>query len=100
MTGFDARRLRGRAGSVTLNPDALVVGFARPFATYKQAILLPTAPERLCRISTGPPARLHNHSGADWVVYTGTHDKDTTARCWISTSPEVRSFARYYLDKE
>ncbi|HEX2729510.1 MAG TPA: 4-alpha-glucanotransferase [Rubrobacteraceae bacterium] len=42
----------------------------------------------------------HNHAGADWVVYTGTHDNNTTAGWWNSASLEERAFARHYLGKE
>jgi 4-alpha-glucanotransferase len=41
----------------------------------------------------------HNHGG-NWVVYTGTHDNDTTLGWWESASPAERSFARRYLGRE
>ncbi|MGB3680863.1 MAG: alpha-glucan family phosphorylase [Rubrobacteraceae bacterium] len=52
MTGFVNRRLRLQAersgGSVhELNPDALTIGFARRFATYKRATLLLSDMDRL-----------------------------------------------------
>jgi starch phosphorylase len=37
-----------------LNPDALTIGFARRFATYKRATLLFRTPERLKKILTDP----------------------------------------------
>ena len=37
-----------------LNPDALTIGFARRFATYKRATLILKDPERLERILTNP----------------------------------------------
>ncbi|MCF6285733.1 MAG: alpha-glucan family phosphorylase, partial [Candidatus Hydrogenedentes bacterium] len=37
-----------------LNPDALTIGFARRFATYKRAALILRDPERLERILTNP----------------------------------------------
>lgn len=37
-----------------LNPDALTIGFARRFATYKRATLILRDPERLERILTNP----------------------------------------------
>src|SRR5215204_4521220 len=40
MAEFVNRRLRGQAGSVALDADALTIGFARRFATYKRATLL------------------------------------------------------------
>ncbi len=40
----------------TLDPDALIIGFARRFATYKRATLLLSDPERLRRI-TGDSSR-------------------------------------------
>jgi starch phosphorylase len=42
------------AAGVLLNPDALTIGFARRFATYKRADLLLRDPERLQRILTDP----------------------------------------------
>ena len=38
----------------------------------------------------------HNH-GTDTVVYTGTHDNDTTAGWWASASEHERHLARAYL---
>ena len=48
----------------------------------------------------GNPFLPHNHAGADWVVYTGTHDNNTTAGWWNSASLEERTFARHYLGEE
>ncbi len=48
----------------------------------------------------GNPFLPHNHAGGDWVVYTGTHDNDTTAGWWNSASLEERTSARRYLGKE
>jgi 4-alpha-glucanotransferase len=42
----------------------------------------------------------HNYTSDDWVVYTGTHDNDTTAGWWASASGEERDFARRYLGRE
>ncbi|CAN5626604.1 4-alpha-glucanotransferase [soil metagenome] len=42
----------------------------------------------------------HEYEGSNWVVYTGTHDNDTTAGWWQTAGPEGRSFARRYLGKE
>ena len=54
MAEFVNHRLRGKAGSGPLDPDALTIGFARRFATYKRATLLLTDPERLRRIAKDP----------------------------------------------
>lgn len=45
-----------RSGAIKqiLDPDALIIGFARRFATYKRATLLLSDVERLRRISTDP----------------------------------------------
>ena len=42
----------------------------------------------------------YNQAKGNWVVYTGTHDNDTTAGWWASATPEERSFARRYIGKE
>ncbi len=42
----------------------------------------------------------HEYEDANWVVYTGTHDNDTTAGWWQSADLEGRSFARRYLGKD
>jgi len=42
----------------------------------------------------------HNYAHDNWVVYTGTHDNDTTAGWWRSAPPEERDFARRYLGQE
>ncbi len=39
--------VRSRLGDALLDPDALTIGFARRFATYKRATLLLSQPERL-----------------------------------------------------
>lgn len=43
-----------RAADEALNPDALTIGFARRFATYKRATLLFRNPERLMKILMNP----------------------------------------------
>lgn len=58
MASFVDERLRlqaGRNGTSprTLDPEALVIGFSRRFATYKRATLLLSEPERLRRIIAG-----------------------------------------------
>ncbi|HZY64460.1 MAG TPA: 4-alpha-glucanotransferase [Rubrobacteraceae bacterium] len=42
----------------------------------------------------------HDYADDNWVVYTGTHDNDTTAGWWASADLEGRNFARRYLGKE
>lgn len=42
----------------------------------------------------------HNYDGLDYVVYTGTHDNDTTAGWWRTAASETRALARVYLGKE
>ena len=42
----------------------------------------------------------HEYDSANWVVYTGTHDNDTTLGWWNSAGTEGRSFARRYLGKD
>ncbi len=42
----------------------------------------------------------HDYADGNWIVYTGTHDNDTTAGWWQSAGPEGRSFARRYLGKD
>ena len=42
----------------------------------------------------------HNYEGSNWVVYTGTHDNDTT-RSWLATtSDHTRWFLGRYLGHE
>ena len=56
---YQARRRAGappwrlRQAERVLNPEALTIGFARRFATYKRAMLLFTDPERLTEIVRG-----------------------------------------------
>ncbi|HWQ55275.1 MAG TPA: alpha-glucan family phosphorylase [Bryobacteraceae bacterium] len=66
MVSFARRRLRTQlehrgappseiaAAEEVLDPDALTIGFARRFATYKRAALLLRDPERLARILGNP----------------------------------------------
>jgi 4-alpha-glucanotransferase len=52
---------------------------------------------------SGPrdPFLPHNYASPDWVVYTGTHDNDTTRGWWEVTSTEQeRHYAREYLDRD
>jgi len=66
LVAFARRRLRSQleqrsasraeieAADEVLDPDALTIGFARRFATYKRAALLLRDPERLARILNDP----------------------------------------------
>ena len=79
MVEFVNRRLRGRADSQPLDPDALIIGFARRFATYKRATLLLTDPERLRRISNDPDRPVY-------FVFAGkAHPADEPAKEFIAT---------------
>ena len=79
MVEFVNRRLRGRAGSEPLDPDALIIGFARRFATYKRATLLLTDPERLRRISNDPDRPVY-------FIFAGkAHPADEPAKEFITT---------------
>ncbi|MHB1295848.1 MAG: alpha-glucan family phosphorylase [Anaerolineae bacterium] len=63
--------------SEVLHPDALTIGFARRFATYKRALLLFSDPERLSRIlnATGRPVQVifagkahpHDNPGKEFI---------------------------------
>ena len=53
--------------------------------------------------STGPadPFLPHNYATPDWVVYTGTHDNDTTLGWYEETSTaDERDYARKYLGSD
>ena len=49
-----ASRTEIEAADEVLNPEALTIGFARRFATYKRATLLLRDPERLARLLNNP----------------------------------------------
>ena len=77
MAEYVNSRLRGQEGSVALDPDALIIGFARRFATYKRATLLLTDPERLRRISNDPDRPV-------WFIFAGkAHPADEPAKEFI-----------------
>jgi 4-alpha-glucanotransferase len=42
----------------------------------------------------------HNYRSANCVVYTGTHDNDTTCGWWKSASGAEQALARRYLDRK
>ncbi|MBI3195858.1 MAG: alpha-glucan family phosphorylase, partial [Ignavibacteriae bacterium] len=73
-----------------LNPDALTIGFARRFATYKRAALLLRNPERLTRI-------LSNKERPVQIIFAGkAHPMDNAGKDLIrqivhfERNPEVR----------
>jgi starch phosphorylase len=82
MVAFARRRLRSqlvRRGASqaemeiadeVLNPEALTIGFARRFATYKRATLLLRDPDRLARILNNPDRPVQ-------IIYAGkAHPRD------------------------
>jgi len=80
-----------RAAATALDPDALTIGFARRFATYKRANLLFTDVERLKRI-------VCNHDRPVQIVFAGkAHPADhpgqdvLKAVVQASLTPELRS---------
>ena len=91
LVGFSRRRLarqlrdRGasateiQAGSEVLTPDALTIGFARRFATYKRATLLFRDTDRLDRIINHPdfPVQI--------VVAGKAHPQDNEGKEFIKT---------------
>jgi starch phosphorylase len=84
MTGFVNHRLRlqgERSGRSfrELDPDALTIGFARRFATYKRATLLLSDPERLRSIVSDAERPVQ-------LVFAGkAHPADEPAKEFIST---------------
>lgn len=63
----------GHADEV-LNPEALTIGFARRFATYKRATLILQNPERLAKI-------LNNSDYPVQIIFAGkAHPKDTPGK--------------------
>jgi starch phosphorylase len=85
------------AGQI-LDPDALTLGFARRFATYKRPNLLLHDPERLIRILTNPqrPVQL--------ILAGKAHPQDLAGQAmiqqWVSfvRRPEVRPHAVFLSD--
>jgi len=103
LVGFARRRLRdqlGRRGAPpseiqaaedVLDAEALTIGFARRFATYKRATLLLRDPERLARILNDPQRPVQ-------IIYAGkAHPRDEGGKRLISDiialarRPEFRS---------
>jgi starch phosphorylase len=86
LVAFARRRLRGQllhrgagraeleAADETLNPEALTIGFARRFASYKRATLLLRDPDRLLRLLTDPQRPVQ-------IIYSGkAHPRDETGK--------------------
>ncbi|MHB8625943.1 MAG: alpha-glucan family phosphorylase [Aggregatilineales bacterium] len=65
------------AAEEVLNPDALTIGFARRFATYKRATLLFHDPDRLARILRNPERPVQ-------IIFSGkAHPHDLPAKDFI-----------------
>lgn len=86
LVGFARRRLlqqlkkRGASNSYieksveALNPEALTIGFARRFATYKRGNLIFKDPERIARI-------LQNHDRPVQIIFSGkAHPRDNEGK--------------------
>lgn len=68
-----------RSAAELLNPDALTIGFARRFATYKRAALLFRDPERLKRLLNNPERPVQ-------IIFAGkAHPADVPGKELIKT---------------
>lgn len=77
--------VRVLTGGTLLNPDALTIGFARRFATYKRALLIFRNIERLKRI-------IHDEWRPVQIIFAGkAHPADAPGRSLIS---EIYGLAR------
>ncbi len=82
----------------SLDPDALTLGFARRFATYKRPNLLLRDPERLARLLSDP------HRPVQLVVAGKAHPRDEAGkqliRAWLAfvRRPELRGRAVFVSD--
>jgi starch phosphorylase len=73
------------AASEVLNPEALTIGFARRFATYKRATLLLRDPQRLKRLLTNPQKPVQ-------IIFSGkAHPLDNGGKEFIK---QIVHFAR------
>jgi starch phosphorylase len=78
--------VRDRLGDDLLDPDALTIGFARRFATYKRATLLLGQPERLLNLLTDRDRRIQ-------FVFAGkAHPADTPGKELIKA---IEQFSRH-----
>lgn len=74
---------KGKAMEIALNPDALTIGFARRFATYKRATLIFRDMERLKRI-------LNNKERPVQLIFAGkAHPADRPGQEFISRVYEI-----------
>ncbi len=77
-----------------LNPDALTIGFARRFATYKRATLLFSDPDRLARLISNPDRPVQ-------FIFSGkAHPADAPAKDFIkqiASKVKDETFARSIL---
>jgi starch phosphorylase len=72
-----------------LDPDALTIGFARRFATYKRATLLFRHPDRLLALCTDPRRPVQ-------IVFAGkAHPKDTAGQAMITEVARVAADAKF-----
>lgn len=89
LVGFARRRLtaqlRARGASAgdigiaaeVLHPEALTIGFARRFATYKRATLIMRDPERLARLLNNPEQPVQ-------IIFAGkAHPRDEQGKSFI-----------------
>jgi starch phosphorylase len=86
MSEFEIRQTRD-----VLNPNALTIGFARRFATYKRATLLLSDPDRLIRLLNDP------HRPVQLLLAGKAHPRDDGGKELIrqivqfAARPEVRN---------
>ena len=98
LAGHGASSEEVKQAAEILDPNALTLGFARRFATYKRPNLLLHNPERLIRILTNPerPVQL--------VLAGKAHPEDQPGQAMIEQwirfvrQPEVRSLAVFLAD--
>jgi len=74
---------KGKSGEFTLNPDALTIGFARRFATYKRATLIFRDLDRLKKI-------INNEDRPVQIIFAGkAHPADKPGQSFISRVYEI-----------
>ena len=78
--------VRSRLGDALLDPDALTIGFARRFATYKRANLLLSQPDRLREML------LSSERPVQFVFAGKAHPADQPGKDMIR---DIESFARH-----
>ena len=98
MASYGAPQELIQNAKTLLDPNALTIGFARRFATYKRPNLLLHDPERLARILTDP------HRPVQLVIAGKAHPADQAGkdmiREWIHfiRRPEIRQHAIFLID--